>query len=168
MTVAIAIVGIVATLVAAFGGAWHGGRLQRSSNTETLALQFQIDAAAKFLAAVEDATLTYVQSFKPGTEDLAMRDRAEAGRIAFADLAARVAAIEIVGPDLLADIAQDVQALANLANYHYGTSQPAGVMNTRNDMQLLAKGFEREARNLLRPNSRQKNGRRRGALDQQK
>lgn len=59
MTVAIAIVGILATLMAASGAAYIGGRLQRSGNTEALALELQINAASRFLDVVGEATLAY-------------------------------------------------------------------------------------------------------------
>jgi hypothetical protein len=155
MTDVVAIEGIVAALVGAFGGAWYGGRLQRSSNTETLALQLQIDAAAKFLGAVGDAAVAYGHANKPGAEDLSLTERDEPGYAAFVGLKALASAVAIVGPDALADIADQLLAQALVADFDHGTEGLAAQL----EVGRLAEQFENEARKLLRPTSRQKNGR---------
>ncbi len=156
MTAAIAIVGIAATLAAAFGGAYYGGRLQRSNNAEALALQLQIDNAAKFVAAVGDFTVGYAQSNKPGVENLTPTQRDEPVYLGYITLKSQTAAVEIVGPDELAELAVQILEKALDAGFDHGNRGVAAHVEVRD----LTNEFRDEARKL-RPVVRQKNGRRR-------
>jgi hypothetical protein len=106
------LVGALVALIAAFAGAWYGGRLQRTSGREQLSLSFQIDYAAKFIASVADFFVAYGLAWAPGTQALTMEERQAPLLAAVMDLRARAAAIEIAGPDELAAGAADILFLA--------------------------------------------------------
>jgi hypothetical protein len=104
VTLGIAIAGFVATVLAAFGGAWYGGRLQRSSDMEHLALQLQIDSAARFIGSAGEFISAYGLAWAPGTENLTMTERQTPIFNGFVAVRSQAAAVEIVGPDGLADL----------------------------------------------------------------
>ncbi|MST31253.1 hypothetical protein GHK86_00715 [Acidimicrobiaceae bacterium USS-CC1] len=105
MALGIAIVGFIATVAAAFGGAWYGARLQRSSDTQHLALQLQIDSAARFIGSAGECIAAYGVAWAPGTENLAMTERQAPIFNAFVAVRTGGAAVGIVGPDRLAELA---------------------------------------------------------------
>ena len=105
MALGIAIAGLVATVAAAFGGAWYGSRLQRSSDRQHLALQLQIDSAAKFIGSAGEYMAAYGLSWAPGTEHLTMTERQAPIFRAFVTVRSGGAAVGIVGPDGLAELA---------------------------------------------------------------
>lgn len=161
MTLGLAIAGIVAALVAAFGGAWYGGRLQRSSNLETLTLELQIDAASKFLGAVGDATLAYSQ-WDESRLQADPAKRAQPSWQALVGFRVQASAVGIVGPDELSDIARDILAQAMVIDATIiSVTFPGETVAEAAQLEIgrLAQEFEAEARRLLRPTSRQKIGR---------
>jgi hypothetical protein len=157
--VAALILTAVTALVAAFGGAWYGARLQRANNADALALELQIDAAAKFLGAVGEAVIGYSQSNKPEAETLSPAERTEPSWIALIGLSVRASAVAIVGPDALAEIAKQIQGQAMVADYFNIVGGTEGAA-AQKEIGRLAEEFENEARRLLRPTSGQKGGRR--------
>jgi hypothetical protein len=152
MTLGIAIAGFVATVVAAFGGAWYGGRLQRSSDRETLTLQLRVDFAAKFLGSTGDFISVYAVAWAPGTENLTMEERQAPIFNMVMRLRAESAAVAIVGPPELADIAQEILKLAGVRGL--STSPDADLAR---DLGRSSDKFKTQAQQL--PPSGQKNGR---------
>jgi hypothetical protein len=105
VTLGIAIAGFVATVAAAFGGAWYGARLQRSSDTAHLSLQLRIDSAARFIGSADEYISAYGLAWAPGTAGLTMTERQTPIFNAFVALRSRAATVGIVGPDTLASLA---------------------------------------------------------------
>src|SRR5664280_2107457 len=104
--------GALVALAAAFGGAWYGGRLQRSSDQGTLALQLRIDAAAKLLGTVGEFQFAYGSAWAPDKTDLTMTERQLPIFAVVLALRAEAAAVGIVGPDELGAIASWIVRLA--------------------------------------------------------
>jgi hypothetical protein len=154
MTAVIAIAAIVATLAAGFGGAYYGGKLQRSTNVEVLALQLQIETAARFIAAVGNFTIGYAQSNKPGVENLTPTEQDESAFMGYIALKSATAAVNIVGPDELSVLADKILKKAVDAGFDHGTEGVAA----HNEVRDLTNDF-RDAAQKLRPVLRQKNGR---------
>jgi hypothetical protein len=146
------LVGALVALVAAFGGAWFGGRLQRSNDLENITLQIQIDSAAKFIGSVGGFSFAYAQAWEPGTENVMLSARHNPIFEAILTLRSQAAAVGIVGPDDLAAITDEIVVLA--AGRGLGTSFDAALFA---DTSLAIERFENEARRL-RPTG-QKNGR---------
>lgn len=113
MTVAIAIAGFVATVAAAFGGAWYGGRFQRASNMETLALELQIDSAAQFIGTVDRFSVAYAGAWGPDTLTFTLSQHHQPIFEPLMALRSRAAAVQIVGPDDLASLAAEIVHLAS-------------------------------------------------------
>jgi hypothetical protein len=157
MTAVIAIAAIVATLAAGFGGAYYGGKLQRTANVEVLALQLQIETAARFIAAVGNFTIGYAQSNKPGAENLTPTEQDESAFLAFIALKSATAAVNIVGPDELSILADKILEKAVDAGFDHGT----GGVSAHNELRDLTNDF-RDAAQKLRPFVRKKNGRKPG------
>jgi len=105
MTLGIAIAGFIATVAAAFGGAWYGARLQRSSDTQHLALELQINSAAKCIGSAGDFISVYGLAWAPGTENLTITERHAPIFNALVTVRTAAAAVSIVGPNGLAELA---------------------------------------------------------------
>ena len=144
--------GIAAAAVVGFGAAFVGGWMQRKSTRDALELQLQIDAAAKFIAAVGDFTVGYANSNKLGVEDLTPTERDEPAYFGFIALNSQAAAVAIVGPDELALLADRILERALDAGFDHGTDGVAAYT----EMGRLTGEFRDEARKL-RPTARQKN-----------
>lgn len=156
------LIGAVVALVAAFGGAWYGGRFQRASNMETLDRQVQIDSAAKFIGAVGEAQIGFAHTARSIGEDLTLTEQTEPAWLALIGLRVRAAAITIVGPEDLAELAKEMLEQAMRFDYVHiqrpeGWEDEALVVWQR--FGRLAQEFEEKAVELFRRNPGQKNGR---------
>jgi hypothetical protein len=154
MTLGIAIAGFVATVAAAFGGAWYGGRLQRSANVEVLALQLQLDAVAKFIGAVSDFSLAYSLAWAPGTNPATLTERHRPLFEVLTTLRLHSAALGLVAPDRLMFMANNIVRVIT----HLTLTPFFDHVFLTVDLTLLIEEFELEARELLKPGG-QKNGR---------
>jgi hypothetical protein len=169
-SVSVPILGIASVVVAAlvgFGAAWLGARLQRTSGDHALALQLQIDAAAKFLAAVGETFIPLALPGEAGAKGRSNAEQPEPAWIALVDLRVQASALPIVGPDALSDIAKAIEGQALIVDYSKIVGAPDRVAAQKEVGRLTAQ-FENEARRLLRPSSRQKNGRNPGFWQQMK
>ncbi len=158
MTLGIAIAGFVATVAAAFGGAWYGGRLQRSANLETLARQVQIDSAAKFLAAVGDAMGVFGSGIilaSAGRDNPTSKESAQHTWRVLVGLRVQASSLAIVGPDDLAKLARDIQGHAAVVDYSVITGNADQAQASQLEVGRLAEAFEAKATELLRPAAQQ-------------
>jgi hypothetical protein len=104
--------GAIVALAAAFGDAWYGGRLQRSNDQDNLTLQLRIDAAAKLVGTAGDFQFAYGSAWAPDKMNLPLTERHRPIFAVVVALRADAAAVWIVGPDELGEIASDIVRLA--------------------------------------------------------
>ncbi len=152
MTFGIAIAGFVAGVASAFGGAWFGARLQRTSDTEHLALQLQIDSAAKFIGSAGEFQVVHGAAWAPGTEHLTMTERQMPLLGAIFSLRSTAALVSIAGPDELSAIAEEF--VTTSLDKGLATSFDVACVT---ELGVLTQRFIDQAKSL-RPGVRQKNG----------
>jgi hypothetical protein len=158
LAVDVPILGIATIAVAAavgVGAAWLGGRLQRSNDVQNLALQLQIDSAAKFIGSASECISAYGLAWAPGTQNLTMTERQTPIFNAFVSVRSQAAAVEIVGPDGLADLARQFVERAQKEGM-----APSFDPEVVRKLGALTQRFINEAKEELRPEAGQKNGRR--------
>jgi hypothetical protein len=143
MALGIAIAGFLATVAAAIRGAWYGARLQRSSDTQHLALQLRIDRAARFIGSAGEFIAAYGLAWAPGTGNPTTTERNVPIFNAFVTVRTGAAAVGIVGPDGLAELADHFVKIAQ--DKGLGTSFDAGVVQ---ELGTLLQVFIDKAREL--------------------
>jgi hypothetical protein len=134
---------IFAAVIVGFGAAALGGWMQRNAALTAVQLQNQIDAAAKFLGTVGDFQFAYGSAWEPDTTDLTLTERQRPIFAVVLALRAQAAAVEIVGPDELGDIASWIVRLAADRGLATSLDPPLG-----GDLALGVERFEHEARAL--------------------
>lgn len=144
----------------AFGlvAAGIGGWLQRIGGDHTAARQLRLQAAAAFQVSVGTFISIYADANRPPADAMILQERERMLFHGIVALQTGAAAVDIAGPDDLANAAQDIIRKAVAAAFGPTDEKVDAFM----EMQRMAKAFGSSARALLEPRSRgrrQKNGR---------